>query len=152
MTGDEVMPEEKRSFEFERAILEASALLVTLLFIILQLGENWKNPEHIAAVSFLSVPFVVSAMLAAIIMYFGGSSGYDLGELASMLTRGLRALELVSFGIGLLGLSLLLYNMTAVFFPPYGLLYLYFAAIVGTSIVIMVVALLIIYRRYRKKA
>jgi hypothetical protein len=146
------MSKEKPSFEFERAILEASALLVTLFFIILQLGEGWRNPVNVASICLLSFFFVTSAMLATIIMFLGSSIVGSPSKLASELAGALRGFESAFFICGLVGLSLILYGMTSVYYPAYGSLFLYSAAFFGTLLVIMFVSLVIISRWYRRKA
>jgi hypothetical protein len=98
----------------------------------------------------VSLPFVISAMLAAVIMFFRDSSS----RLASMFVQkgGLRGLELFVFVYGLGGLWLVLYLTTTVFSPSYASsLILYLSASAVGGVLIVFVAVLILYRVYKKR-
>jgi hypothetical protein len=75
------MPDEKPSHEFERAVLETSALLITLLFIMLQLGESWRDPAATASLSVISFSLAFAAGLAVINM------GFELEFLHTLVLR-----------------------------------------------------------------
>jgi hypothetical protein len=142
------MSEKESSSEFERAILEASAVIVTLLFIILQLGQNWKDPEFVGTICFASLPFVISAMAATLAMFLRGSSG----RLPYYIARALRDLGLITFVYGLGALWLVLYYMVGVLYPSYvSFLFLSLSAAAAGGVFITVVAIWTVLHKYGKR-
>ena len=62
---------------FERTVVEASALLVTLLFIIAQVGEAWKAPGFMEWLSVIGF-FLIGAMAVSAFKMWqerGGAGG-----------------------------------------------------------------------------
>jgi len=92
------------SKESERTIIEASALLVTLLFLILQIGESWKDSVWLAKISTVSFLFIASAIAAIVVMG---------GDPRSSFFKPLRYVELLLFGLGLALLADLFYQNAA---------------------------------------
>ena len=96
------MSNEKPSHQFEHAVLEASALLITLLFIMLQLGETWKDPAAVAAFSLICFAFAFAAVLAVFNMGLELSRSpafvLRLGETYLMVT-GLSTLTYVFYAM-----------------------------------------------------
>jgi hypothetical protein len=88
------------STELERTIIEASALLVTLVFIIAEVGETWKNPvsmQWLSIVGFLFIGAIIASVLRMI------------GEFAPDILRAFYGLQILFFIGGLTMLAMMFF-------------------------------------------
>jgi hypothetical protein len=96
--------------EFEKTMIEAGALLITLLFIVAQMLPNLPNVRPLGDLFAAASVFVIGILVAAVCMFLSPPTIVEDADTAALRVAG-RAIVFFSFFFGLAMLVSLFYDL-----------------------------------------